>query len=238
MTPFKIVNNSGCATCGHKMCARKVSLFSSMDDQQLQTILTLIERRQYKKGDIILNQGDIFDRLYIINSGGLKACTFGEDGKEQILYILNEGDSIGEFSLLKSETAQYDLIAMKSSHLCTIPKSRFDEFLKENPEMMFSILESAHEKITSLERLVAAISSSDADIRLKFLIQRLCQQNGKTTPDGILLALTLTREDMANFVGVTRETISRKLSSLSNEGLIEFIDQKMLLIKSTDYFEL
>lgn len=238
MTLFKIVQTDGCATCGHKLCARKVSLFSNMDDAQLQTILTLIERKHYKKGETILNQGDPFDRLYIINSGNLKACTFGEDGKEQILYILNEGDSIGELSLLKREIANYDLIAMKTSHLCTIPKNRFDIFLKDNPEMMFALLESAHEKITSLEKLVTAISSPDADIRLKFLIQRLCKQNGKVTPEGIRLTLNLTREDMANFVGVTRETISRKLSSLSADNLITFIDQKTLLIKSIDYFDL
>ncbi|GAU78354.1 Crp/Fnr family transcriptional regulator [Fusibacter sp. 3D3] len=238
MTPFKIVPQNGCATCGHKLCARKVSLFSNMDDLQLQTLLTLIERKHYKKGDVVLNQGDTFERLYIINSGGLKASTFGEDGKEQILYILNEGDSIGELSLLKRETAPYNLITIKPCHLCTIPKDRFDSYLKENPEMMFSILESAHEKITSLENLVTAISSSDADVRLKFLIQRLCKQSGKITPEGIVLTLALTREDMANFVGVTRETISRKLSSLNANGLIDFIDQKTIMIKSNDYFDL
>ncbi len=238
MTLFKIIPADGCATCGHELCTRKVSLFSNMDDTQLQTILTLIERKHYKKGEVVLSQGDHFDRLYIINSGSLKACTFGEDGKEQILYILNEGDSIGELSLLKREVANYNLIAMKNSHLCTIPKKRFDLFLKENPEMIFSLLESAHSKITSLEKLVTAISSPDADIRLKFLIQRLCKQSGKTTPEGILLTLNLTREDMANFVGVTRETVSRKLSSLSTDNLIDFIDQKTLLIKSMTYFDL
>ena len=132
----------GVPLVGHELCTRKVSLFSNMDDTQLQTILTLIERKHYKKGEVVLSQGDHFDRLYIINSGSLKACTFGEDGKEQILYILNEGDSIGELSLLKREVANYNLIAMKTSHLCTIPKNRFDLFLKENPEMMFSLLES------------------------------------------------------------------------------------------------
>ncbi len=238
MKTLNVVSPTGCATCGHKLCARKVQLFSAMNDTQLNTILTLIERKHYKKGDIILRQGEDFNRLFIINSGGIKASIFGEDGREQILYILNEGDSIGELSLLKQETTHYDLIATKPSHLCTIPKESFDEFLRTNPEMMFAILESAHERISSLERLVSAISSPDADIRLKFLIRQLSEQIGKVTSRGIELTLTLTREDMANFVGVTRETVSRKLSALSADGLIELKDQKTLLILSPDYFDL
>ncbi len=229
---------TGCASCGHKLCAKKVSIFSNLNDDQLQTLINLIERKHYKKGETIMHIGDTFDRLYIVNEGSFKASTFNEDGKEQILYILNEGDSLGELSLLKSVDSPYELIALRDCHLCTIPKSAFDGYIKENPEIIFAILESAHEKITSLEKLVGAIATNDADARLKFLIHRLILQNGQVTSKGILIKLLLTREDMANFVGVTRETISRKLSTLSHDGILEFKENKQLLILNQDYFEL
>ena len=228
----------GCITCGHKMCTKKVSLFSNLDDHQIETITGLIERKQYKKGDIVMHTGDDFNRLYIVNHGSLKATTYNEDGKEQILYILNDGDSLGELSLLKKVTSPYDLIALKDSYICTIPKERFDAFIKENVEIVFGILESAHEKIISLEKLVGAIASNDADTRLRFLIQRLIQETGKKNPEGIVINLQLTREDMANFVGVTRETISRKLSNLSAKGVLKILDNKQLLIIAHEYFEL
>ncbi|MCD4713057.1 MAG: Crp/Fnr family transcriptional regulator [Clostridiales bacterium] len=228
----------GCVTCGDKLCTKKVSLFSNLNDEQIHTLLELIERKHYKKGEVVMHTGDDFDRLYIVNHGSLKASTYNEDGKEQILYILNDGDSLGELSLLKKVASPYDLIALKECFLCTIPKYRFDEFIKENPEIVFAILESAHEKISSLEKLVGAIASNDADIRLRFLIHRLMKQSGSTTPKGILISLQLTREDMANFVGVTRETISRKLSHLSGEGILEILENKQLLIVDQDYFEI
>ncbi|MBM7562127.1 Crp/Fnr family transcriptional regulator [Fusibacter tunisiensis] len=227
---------TGCASCGHKLCAKKVSLFSNLSDDQLHTLINLVERKSYKKGDTIVHLGLPFDRLYIVNQGSLKVSTFNEEGKAQILYILNEGDTFGELSLLKSMDSPYEINALRACHLCTIPKNAFDAYLKENPEIIFAILESAHEKITSLEKLVGAIATNDADTRLRFLIHRLMLQNGQVTPNGVLIKFLLTREDMANFVGVTRETISRKLSTLSQEGILELKDNKQLLILNEDYF--
>lgn len=227
---------NGCASCGHSLCAKKVSLFSNLDEKQLKAVINLIERKHYKRGEVILHTGDTFDRLYIVNKGTLKAMTFSEDGKEQILYLLNDGDCIGELSLLKSAPAEYDLIALKESFICTIPKTKFDHYLKENPEIVFSIMASAHDKISSLEKLVGAIASNDADIRLKFLLKQLIDQSKQKTSQGTVIKLQLTREDMANFVGVTRETISRKLSQLAHEEVLELLDNKQILIKDLDYF--
>ncbi len=227
---------NGCMTCGHELCAKKVSLFSKLDPDQLQAVIALIERKRYKKGATILRLGDAFDRLFIVNHGSLKACTYGEDGKEHILYILGDGDSLGELSLLKLEAAPYDLIALKESYLCTIPKSSFDAFVKANSEITLAILESAHERIRSLEKLVGAIASNDADTRLKFLIQNLMTRSGTPVEGGILITEHLTREDMANFVGVTRETISRKLSQLTAEGALKLVDGKKLMVLNPERF--
>lgn len=227
----------GCATCGHSLCAKKVSLFSHLNDAQIKEIIQLIERKHVKKGDVVLHAGELFDRLYIVNKGTIKASTYQEDGKEQILYLLEDGDCIGELALLKSEHAVYDLIAVRESFICTIPKTKFDAYLRLHPEIMFSIMASAHEKIASLEKLVGAIASNDADIRLKFLLKQLIEQAGKENNQPIIIKLNLTREDMANFVGVTRETISRKLSQLAHDGILAFEDSKRIRIINRDYFD-
>jgi CRP/FNR family transcriptional regulator len=237
MTQNKLFNIDGCQTCGHKLCAKKVSLFSNLTDGQIHTVVSLIERKSYKKGETILHIGDDFDRLYIVNHGSLKATTYSEEGKEQILYILNEGDSLGELTLLQKEPSSYDLIALKDVYLCTIAKHRFDDFVKENSEVMFSIMASVKEKIQSLEKLVGAIASNDGDYRLKFLINRLIKQSGENHSGGIIINLQLTREDMANFVGVTRETISRKLSYLTDQKIIKSLENKKLLVLDPSYFE-
>ncbi|HAS74411.1 MAG TPA: Crp/Fnr family transcriptional regulator [Clostridiales bacterium UBA8960] len=228
---------NGCISCGHSLCAKKVSLFSNLNETELQSVIDLIERKHYKKGETIMHAGDPFDRLFIVNKGTLKASSFGEDGKEQILYLLSDGDFIGELALLRTEFATYDLVCIKESFLCTIPKSKFDHYLKQNPEILFSIMTSAHEKIASLEKLVSAIASNDADIRLKFLLKQLIGQSKSSDKSSVVISLNITREDMANFVGVTRETISRKLSQLAQENILELMDSKHIRIKNLSYFE-
>ncbi len=227
----------GCATCGHGLCAKKVSLFSKLNDTQLHDVISLIDRKHYKKGEVIIKTGDDFNRLYIVNKGALKASSYQEDGKEQILYLLNDGDCIGELALLKSEPAVYDLIAVKESFICTITKVKFDDYLKSNPDMIFAIMTSAHDKIRSLEKLVGAIASNDVDVRLKFLLKQLMHQSTTKSPQDTIIQLQLTREDMANFVGVTRETISRKLSQLAQDQILELIDSRQLRIIDPSYFE-
>lgn len=231
------VQHDGCTTCNNKLCAKKVSLFSNLSDVQIKDIIQLIERKPYSKHETVMSTGDNFDRMYIVNSGSLKATTYSKDGKEQILYMLNEGDSFGEMSLLKEIVSPYDLIALEESYICIIPKYKFDKFLRENPEIIFAIMESVHEKITSLEKLVGAISSNDADSRFNFLINRLMKQTGKKTSQGVLIGIRLTHEDMANFVGVTRETISRKLSYLSSEGKIQILKNRQIIIKDPRHFQ-
>jgi len=230
------INYQGCISCGHSLCAKKVSLFSNLSESQLTAVIDLIERVFYKRGECVLRQGEDLDRLYIVNSGSLKASTYSEDGKEQILYFINEGDTIGELALLKIDEAPYHLIAVKDTNLCTIPKESFDEFVRKNPEVVLSVLASAHERIVSLERLVGVISSNDADVRLKYLLTKLMDESGRMTQKGIVIQLGLSREDMANFVGVTRETISRKLHQLIEQGIIEMNNPKKITILDQEYF--
>lgn len=230
---FEITN--GCTTCGHKLCAKKVPLFNRMSPDQLELIVKLIQRKHYKKGEYLLQQEEKFDVLYIVNSGRIKASHFTIEGREQILNIINEGDSIGELALLKEGKAPYDLIAMKDSNICTIPKVEFDALIIEHPQIMLSILSSAHDRIVSLEEHISAVTSNDADVRLKFLLNTL--SHGLNKEEQSEFTLDISREDMASFVGVSRETISRKLSKLVKTNIIEMVNRNTIRILDTAYFD-
>lgn len=69
------------------------------------------------------------------------------------------------------------------------------------------------------------------------MINRLIKQSGEKKAEGIIINLELTREDMANFVGVTRETVSRKLSKLADKGILKISDNKQILIIDKTYFD-
>lgn len=229
--------SNGCVKCSGKYCATKVSIFSTLQIDQLQEITNLIIRRNYKKGQIIFFEGDISDKLYIINKGKIKVFKYTKEGKEQILYILSEGDFIGDLSLLKKGKFQFNAEALEEVNVCTLTKDDFDKIIKENPHITLQILEDVHDKIVGLENLIQRLSTKDVESRLAGALISFIKDFGKDTDKGIELAIPLSREDLANYIGITRETISRKLSSMQDEGIIELVGNKKIIIKNLDLLE-
>lgn len=223
-----------CMTCKHHSCAKKVTLFESFSDQDLENVLSLIERMHFHKGETIFSEGDIFDRLYIVNSGSFKVYRQSKDGKEQVLYVIGDGDFIGDINLLKKDIFKFSAIALEETHLCTIKKDDFDILMRGHPNMVEKVLEYAHDRIASLEELMQTLTSNDVESRVATLLLKLAESFGIQKPTGVEVQLSLTREEMASFIGLTRETLSRKLSQLQAENYIELLDNKRILIKNMD----
>lgn len=219
---------SGCISCQHKFCAKKVGLFESFDSEDFEKLLKLIERLSIPKGDFIFKEGMLSDRLYIVNGGSFKVFRYTTDGKEQILYILTEGDYFGELNLLKTEALEFSAIALEDTYLCTIGKEDFDGLLAAYPSLYGKILEHAFERISTLEATIQTLTAKDVDSRIATLLLNLAEQFGIQKQGHIEIPLKLTREEMANLIGLTRETVSRKLSQFQSDGLIELVDSRTI----------
>jgi CRP/FNR family transcriptional regulator len=212
------------------MCAKKVPIFSNLEDQQLEMITDTIIRKKYKKGEVVFLQGSLLDGLYIINSGKIKIFKYTKEGKEQILYILSDGDFFGELSLLRAEEVSFNAEAMDDVSICMIQKKDFDEILALNPEISVKILDIIGGRLSRLETLVQSLGTKDIEARIAQMLLELAEEFGLQKKNSIEMEVPLTREDMANFIGVTRETISRKLSHLQDEGIIHLIGNKKIVI--------
>lgn len=227
----------GCHHSTGEFCAAKVPIFSNLAQEQLAMITKLITRRKYKKGQVVFWEGDLSDRFVIVHEGKIKTFKYTREGKEQILYILAEGDFFGDLSLLKKGVFQSNGEALEDVSVCTIAKDDFDKILKENPEIALRVLESVHDRLERLENLVQTLSTKDMEARIASLLINFAKNFGYKRDDKIVLDLSLTREEMANFIGVTRETMSRKLSSMQDEGFIELVGNKRIIINNLEDLE-
>lgn len=228
-----VQHDFSCDTCSGKYCARKVSVFSTLDDEQITEINKLIIRRRYKKGQMVFFEGDVSDRFYIINSGKIKVFKYTREGKEQILYILSEGDFIGDLSLLKKGKFDSNAEAIEDVHVCMLTKDSFDEILTKNPTISLKILENVHDRLVGLENLVQTLSTKDIEARIAGLLISFSRDFGKSEEGNMVIDNPLSREEMANYIGVTRETISRKLTSMQDDGIIELVGNKRIVIKDS-----
>lgn len=86
------------------------------------------------------------------------------------------------------------------------------------------------ERLEKMESMFRKISPKDVDSRVNMMLLELSHKYGKKLDEGILIELPMTREEMANYIGVARETVSRKITSLKDEGIIQVISNKKILI--------
>ncbi|WP_350342719.1 Crp/Fnr family transcriptional regulator [Proteinivorax tanatarense] len=221
----------GCDQCTQQYCSKKVSIFQGLNIESLAKISSKVVHKTYKKGEKLFLQGDIAQNLYIINSGKIKVFKDSSNGKEQILYILTDGDTIGELSLLKKETINYSAVAMENTRVCMLTSHDFQQVIRQESEIILKIMETVGERLQKVEGLVQNLGTKDVEARLAQTLVNLAEEYGTVNKSGVNLTLPMSREDLSNYVGVARETISRKLGVLQDEGLIELLSSKKIIIK-------
>ncbi|ADL68611.1 transcriptional regulator, Crp/Fnr family [Thermoanaerobacterium thermosaccharolyticum DSM 571] len=220
-----------------KYCAQVVHIFKDLNEEELRAISGMTKEGFYAKGNIIINEGDRIDNIYIIHKGKIKVYKINLDGKEQILYILKDGDTFGENSIFKEQKATFYAEAMDDVKLCLLSKEDFMGIISRNPEIALKIMNYLLERLQNIESLVKDITTEDVKTRLLSMILKLADKEGIKSSDGIKLKLYLSREDIANLLGTTRETISRKLHELEDDGIIKFLSNKEILLKDIEKFK-
>lgn len=219
-----------CGHCQNDMCIHKVPIFSTLNEEELIKIAGLITHRNYKKGEIIIMEGEATDSIIIIHEGSVKAFKNTPDGREQILYVFSDGDFFGEQNLLSHQTSTYTVEALEIVKTCMLSKNKLQSLLHQYPEIAIKIIEELGERMSRLENALQSIGVRNVDNRIGGILLDFKDKYGRKTPEGILIRLPLSREGMANYLGIARETLSRKLGQLENEGIIRSVGNKSILI--------
>lgn len=227
-----------CEKCQHKICTKRVPIFKELSEEELSKVVNLITRRRYTRGELVLMEDNLLDSLMIINEGKVKAFRYTKEGKEQILYIFSQGDFFGEKNLLKQQVASYNIEALEETHICMINKKDFQQLLRDHPEISFKIIEELCVRNDHLEHAIQNMGTKNMEARVNSVLLEFLKKYGKDHPKGVLIELPLSREGIANYIGVARETVSRKLSHLQSEGVIELIGNKKVLILDTEALEI
>ena len=225
---------SDCASCGPScnegLCVRKVPIFSALDYEELVKISALVTHHEYQKGEAILHEGEKPDCVFIINKGSAKVFRYTQDGREQILYVFSEGDFFGEQYLTGDKAAAYHVEALEAVKSCMLTKSDFRKLLAGYPDIAIKIIGTLDDRLAHMEHTLQSRGGRSVDARIASLLINYADTYGTPEGEGILIKLPLSREGMANYLGIARETVSRKFSQLENEQLIRSISKKSILL--------
>ena len=214
-------------------CPRKVPIFGSLSDDEILKITKMTKHQHFKKGEMLIHEGDQSDTLFIVNKGLVKVSKFTIHGKEQILYLLASGDFFGELHLFNAEEANnFSVYAIEDTNICMLRKENIDQIMEDNPQIAVKLLKAVTKRLAHTENLAQTLATKDPEIRIAHMILEFAEKFGVKKQEGLVIHLPITREEISSYVGVTRETISRKFAKFEDLGLISLIGNKQLLIEN------
>lgn len=219
-----------CERCLKKLCARGIPVFAGLEYSQLERIAGLTEHRAYAKGDVVVEENSRPGFVAIVSGGGMKAYKHTPDGREQILYVFSEGDFFGEQSLLFDKPSAYRVAALQPSELCILRKEAFRSLLLDHPDIGMKVIEELGWRLEHLENAVQNMGVRNLEARICTGLLELAGKYGETVPEGVLVHMPLSREGFANYIGIARETASRKLGQLEDGRVIKPAGGRAILI--------
>lgn len=231
------VTGCSCTVDDHMSCAGRVPIFASLNKDELRQVVSLIVQRRYEKDSLIISEGSVPQNFIVVSIGKIKVYGYSQDGKEQIMYILTNGDFFGARNLIHDRKADFNAQAMEDTVVCMIQRQKFQELLFKFPSISIKIMDVLCDRLEKMESMFRKISPKDVDSRVNMMLLELSQKYGRKQENGILIELPMSREEMANYIGVARETVSRKITLLKDEGIIEIMGNRKILIVNEEALE-
>lgn len=211
-------------------CIEIVPIFSNLNTEEMLEIAAITSDRAFEKGEMVYTAGDEGEKLYVIHTGKVKISRFTESGKEQVLRILGPGEFMGELSLFSSEPMQDYGEVIENANMCVIDGNKLKELMGKYPSITFKVMEELSKRLDKAENLIENINHYSVEKRLSQALLELSNDNG-------IINLEMSKKDLASNIGMSQETLSRKLSAFQELGIIDLIGHRKIIILNKDALE-
>ena len=199
--------------------ARDTCLPLGLDEQIARDFDRLfVHPRRLPRKEVLYRAGEAFSALHLVRSGTLKTVVLTEEGREQVTGYHMAGDIVG-LDGIGQPLHTCDAIALEESEVCSLPLTRLDE-LAPDPKLMAGHFQLMARGMRRSQDLILLLGSMCAEERLATFLLNLSQRHRARGLPANELALCMTREEIASFLGIKLETVSRIFSRLHGEGLL------------------
>ncbi len=194
---------------------RDAPIFEGVSDRILSDFTISSRIRALEKGEILFSQTDPADTVYIVQSGCIAIFLATLEGRELVINEMHRGDCFGELSLITDQPRSTGALARESSEVISIPRDVFLKGLEEEPELMRRVLETTALRLRVSSERESALAFLDSSARIAKVLLQLDQQADN---DGVI---KVTQEDLAQYVGLARQTVAQALGQWRRVGWVE-----------------
>jgi CRP/FNR family transcriptional regulator, cyclic AMP receptor protein len=209
---------------------KNTPLFSSLSQPELQMLAHRTVRRLFSSGELLFSEGEPCNGLNIISRGRVRIFKTSVNGREQVLAVEQPGGSIAELPVFDGGPYPASAVAVEDTEIAFISRRDFQAYCMEHPEVSLKVLAVVGSRLRRLVGIIEELSFTTIRQRLVSTLVRLAQSEGKRTARGVEFLLPSSHQELANQLGTVRELISRNLTRLQAEGLLE-VDARQIVVK-------
>lgn len=206
---------------------RQFNSLRAMNKEELKRVSDTKTTKTVRKGEIIFGEGDKLNGVYCVKKGVSKLSKLSPNGKDQIVKLAAKGAVLGQRSIITEEVANLSAVAVKEMEVCFIPKDAILDTLNSNPNFTVEVLRHIAHDLKEADDVIVNMSQKTVKQRMAEAFIYLKENFGED--ENGYLALTLSREDIANVVGTATESAIRIISEFKKLGLISASGKKVAI---------
>jgi CRP/FNR family transcriptional regulator, anaerobic regulatory protein len=220
---------SNCDTC----VVRNRAICSALETDEINALNAIGRRRNLVAGESLIWEGE--DSVLVANviEGVLKLSTGTEDGREQIVGVVYPSDFIGRPF---GGTTNHGVTALTDARVCVFSRVDFDGFARKHPDLEHKLLQRTLGELDRTRRWMLLLGRKSASEKVASFLMELSERLTPVTCQtmdgaaGLRFSLPFSRQQIADVLGLTIETVSRQFTRLKNEGLIELPSRREVVI--------
>ncbi len=196
----------------------------------LQRIETFIQRgKPLHAGDHLFEAGDTFRSLYVISSGCLKTSVTTENGQESITAFVLPGEMAG-LGGISDHVHQETATALDTTMVCELPFDQMETLCAQLPGLQHFFFESLSRQVIGSQQVAFQLSTRSAEERLAAFLWGLSVRQSRRRLSALHFRLPMTRTDIARYLGLSPETVSRLINNLQKQGVAQFGGREVELL--------
>jgi len=214
--------------CGHSdenyACLAHVPIFAGLSPAEKEEIARISVSRAYRKGETVYQAGDAGGTLFVLHAGRVKVSRLSAAGKEQVLRVAGPGEFIGELSLFSSLPLTDNAQATESAVMCVLEGGRLKELMAKYPAIAFKVMDVLSRRLEEADSLLESVT-------LTPVAQRVAKALLEKADAAGVVRLPMTRGDFASQLGMSQETLSRRLAAMQEEGLLTLSGRRKIILR-------
>jgi CRP/FNR family transcriptional regulator, cyclic AMP receptor protein len=209
---------------------KKIPIFSSLSEPHLEELSEIALEKTYRKNQVIFDQGDPGNSLIVVLTGLVKISLVDSNNHEFIIKTFSTNDFFGEMALLDGGLRSATATAVEDTRALIIFRDNFIGLIQKTPSVALGMLTELSNRLRTTTENISNLTFFDAYGKVARCLLDLAEKIGKKEGDGMTLELALSRQELANMAGLSRETFARILKEFQVRGCLQVQGKKITIV--------